>query len=88
MPLLFFCLFLGAGICNFISSILILRGMAEAGTKVNFFEIRWQVHKHLKDYRELTLERTGPAAWPYYAYKASLAATIGFAILTLLALGK
>jgi len=79
--------FIAAGILNFVCSILILRTMARAGIKVSFFEIRWQVHKHLKQYRKISLDTHGKVAWPYYAYQGSLAGIIGFAILTLLSLG-
>ncbi|MBW2688562.1 MAG: hypothetical protein JRC99_01370 [Deltaproteobacteria bacterium] len=88
MTLYFFYAFLATATLNFICSILILRGMTAAGIKVSFFEIRWQVHKHLKNYRKISLERTGKVAWPYYGYQASLAGMIGFAILTLLTLGQ
>lgn len=88
MALYFFYAFLTAGVLNFICSILVLRGMTEAGIKVSFFEIRWQVHKHLKGYRQATLDKTGKVAWPYYGYQVSLAGLIGFAALTLLALGQ
>ena len=46
MALYFFYAFLAAGLLNFVCSVLLLRGLAEAGIKVRFFEIRWQVHKH------------------------------------------
>jgi hypothetical protein len=62
--------------------------MAEAGVKVSFFEIRWQVHKHLKNYRKISTEKEGKIAWPYYAYKGSLVALIASAILTLLSLNE
>jgi hypothetical protein len=86
LALYFFYAFLAAGIINFICSILVLRGMAAAGIKVGFFEIRWQVHKHLKTYRQITLEKTGKVAWPYYGYQSSLAGMVGFIILALLSL--
>ena len=88
MTLYFFFAFLATGILNFICSILILRGLAEAGIKVGFFEIRWQVHKHLKTYRQISRQRTGHIAWPYYGYQASLVALIGFGLLTLMSLGQ
>ena len=87
MTLYLFYGFIAAGILNFVCSILILRAMARAGIKVSFFEIRWQVHKHLKQYRKISLDSTGKVAWPYYAYQSSLAGIIGFAILTLVSLG-
>lgn len=87
MSLYFFYSFVASGILNFICSILILRSMANAGFKVSFFEIRWQVHKHLKQYRDICIKNNGKTAWPYYAYQASLAGMIGFASLTLVSLG-
>ena len=88
MTLYLFYGFLAAGVVNFICSILILQAMAQAGTKVSFFEIRWQVHKHLKQYRKISLDTHGKVAWPYYAYQGSLAGIIGFATLTLLSLSQ
>jgi len=80
----FFYAFLAMAVLNLVCSVLVLRGVAAAGIKVSFFEIRWQVHKHLKTYRKITLERSGKAAWPYYGYQGSLAGMIGFVLLTLL----
>ncbi|MDF1581047.1 MAG: hypothetical protein P1P74_09760 [Desulfuromonadales bacterium] len=76
-----------AGIVNFVSSILILRGLAKHDVNVSFFEIRWQIHKHLKTYRRLCRTANGAIEWPYYAYWISLtvmisAATVLFATLT------
>ncbi len=88
MSLFFFYAFLATAALNLICSILILRGMAATGAKVSFFEIRWQVHKHLKAYRQATLEKTGKVAWPYYGYQGSLAGMIGFVVLTLLSLER
>jgi hypothetical protein len=88
MALYFFYAFLAAGLLNFICSVLLLRGLAEAGINVSFFEIRWQVHKHMKTYRKVTTETTGKVAWPYYGYQASLLAMIGFGLLALYSLGQ
>ena len=88
MSLFFFYAFLATAALNLICSILILRGMAATGAKVSFFEIRWQVHKHLKTYRQATLEKTGKVAWPYYGYQGSLAGMIGFGVLIFLSLGQ
>ncbi len=88
VTLYFICAFLVSATLNFICSIMILRGLAAAGLKVNFFEIRWQVHKHLKTYRQLTRQDKGHIAWPYYGYQASLAAVIGFALLALWSLDR
>jgi hypothetical protein len=86
VALYFFCAFLISGAINFICSVLVLRGLAEAGAKVSFFEIRWQVHKHLKTYRQITMDKNGSVAWPYYGYHCSLAGMVGFMILTLFSL--
>jgi len=64
VTLYLFCGFIAAGILNFVCSILILRAMARAGIKVSFFEIRWQVHKHLKQYRKISLDSTGKSPGP------------------------
>lgn len=88
MTLYLFSAFLATGLVNFICSILILRELAKAGIKVGFYEIRWQVHKHLSVYRQTTMANTGKIAWPYYGYQASLVAMIGFALLALLSIGR
>jgi len=88
MALYFFYAFLATGLLNFVCSVLLLRGLAEAGIKVRFFEIRWQVHKHMKTYRRVTAATTGKVAWPYYGYQASLAVMIGFGLLALFTLGQ
>jgi hypothetical protein len=67
---------------------MILRCMAKAGMRVSFFEIRWQVHKHLKNYRKLCSRKDGKVAWPYYAYQGSLLGMIGSAILTIFSLSR
>ena len=88
MPLYFFYAFLAAAALNLLSSILVLRGVAATGIKVSFFEIRWQVHKHLKTYRQITLEKSGKVAWPYYGYQGSLVGMIGFGVLIFVSLGQ
>lgn len=80
--------FLVAGLFNFACSVLLLRRLAEAGIKVSFFEIRWQVHKHMKTYQRVTRETAGKVAWPYYGYRISLAAMIGFGLLSLWSYGQ
>ncbi len=88
MALYFFYAFLATGTLNFICSILILRRMTAAGIKIGFFEIRWQVHKHLKNYRQITLEKSGKIGWPYYGYQGTLTGMIGFGVLMLLSLNQ
>ena len=88
VALYFFYAFLATAALNFLCSILVLRGVAAAGRKVSFFEIRLQVHKHLKTYRQISLERSGKVAWPYYGYQGSLAGMVGFGVLIFLSLGQ
>ena len=80
--------FLAAGLFNFACSVLLLRGLVEAGIKVGFFEIRWQVHKHMNTYRQVTTKTSGKVAWPYYGYQVSLVAVIGFGVLSLWFFGR
>lgn len=61
---------------NFYFSIQILRRVSAAEIKISFFEIRWQVHKHIKKYRELTRAETGRTGFAWYGYWLSLAAMI------------
>ncbi len=75
--------FLGAGIANFAFSIVILRELAAANIKVSFYEMRWQMYKHLKTYRELTRARSGKVAFPYYGYLVTLGLMIGSGVLWL-----
>jgi hypothetical protein len=62
VTLYFFYAVLASELLNLICTVRILRGMAAADIKVSFFEIRWQVHKHLKTYRQITPEETGKVA--------------------------
>ena len=71
-----------AGLVNFACSIMILRDLRAAGIKVGFYELRWQIHKHLKTYKQLCREQSGsPGA--YYGYLVSLLLLIGFVVLLL-----
>jgi len=87
MVLSLFCAFLACALLNFLCSLLLLRTLIRAGIRVSFFEIRWQVHRHMKTYRDVTAGQTGKIAWPYYGYQASLAGMIGFGVLAVVALG-
>jgi len=80
---LLLCLFLLCGLANFACSILILRGLAKLDIKVGFYELRWQVHKHLKHYKRSAREKNGLVAWPYYSYWLSLVGMILSAMLGL-----
>ncbi|MBE0598606.1 MAG: hypothetical protein IH614_15190 [Desulfuromonadales bacterium] len=72
-----------SGAANLVCSIRLLRELAAAGVKVHFFEIRWQVHKHLPAYRKLTRERSGRVGLPYYGYIGSGIALVVSAALLL-----
>jgi len=70
------------GLINFACSILMLRDLNAAGIKVGFYELRWQIHKHLKTYQRLCREQQG-AIGVYYGYLVSLLLLIGFVLLLL-----
>ena len=72
MTMLFLLGLLASGFANFVCSILILRALNEAGTPVSFYEMRWQVHKHLKTYKQVTVAANGKIGLPFYGYWGSL----------------
>lgn len=88
MTTLLLILLLLCALVNFVSSILILRELAAGGIKVSFYEIRWQVHKHLKAYKKLTRERTGSVGLPCYLYLASLVGLAGSFLLLMMSLSR
>lgn len=65
-------LLLLTSLVNFYFSIQILRRVSAAEIKISFFEIRWQVHKHMKKYQELTRAETGHIGFSWYGYWLSL----------------
>lgn len=67
-----FAVFLASGVANFLFSIRIIRELAAAGVRVGFYEMRWQLHKHLGTYKKLTVDKTGRVGWPFYGYWGSL----------------
>ncbi len=69
-------LLLFSSLVNFYFSIQILRRVSAADIKLSFFEIRWQVHKHMKKYRELTRAETGRTGFPWYGYWLSLSVMV------------
>ncbi len=73
-------LLLTAGLINFYFSIQILRRTTPPDATPSFFEIRWQVHRNLKKYKELTRAETGRIGSAWYGYWLSLIA-IGLIIL-------
>lgn len=66
---------------NFYFSIQILRRVSAAEVKLSFFEIRWQVHKHMKQYKDLTRQDTGKIGLAWYGYWFSLVAMIATGVL-------
>lgn len=84
----FFLAFLASGIGNFIFSIKILRSLNDAGFQIGFYEMRWQVHKHLKTYKKVTLEQTGQIGLPFYGYWISLFSLVMFAGLAFMSLSR
>ncbi len=73
-----------SSLLNLYFSIQILRRMIEADIKVSFFELRWQVHKHLKNYCAITKAESGRIGWAFYGYWVTLALVLG-AVVTILA---
>ena len=65
-------LILFAGVVNFYFSIQILRVVSAADTKISFFELRWQVHKNMRSYCQVTRSENGRAGGAYYGYWTSL----------------
>ncbi len=64
------------GILNLYYSTQILRRVAVADIKISFFEIRWQVHKHMGSYKQLTRSEDGRIGFAWYGYWASLIAML------------
>ncbi len=64
------------GLLNFYYSIQILRRVSTAEIKISFFEIRWQVHKHMGKYREISRAEDGWLGSAWYGYWGSLIATL------------
>jgi hypothetical protein len=73
---------------NFYFSIQILRRVTAAEIKVSFFEIRWQVHKHLKNYCRLTRQDTGRIGAACYGYWVSLLLMLVSVVAILVAIGE
>ena len=61
-----------AGLINFYFSIQILRRVSASEIRISFFEIRWQVHKNMGKYRQLTRAESGRAGGALYGYWFSL----------------
>lgn len=78
----FVCLCL-ASWANLYFSIQILRRVTEAEIKVSFFEIRWQVHKHMKEYCRLTRQDNGRIGAAFYGYWLTLLSMLGAVVLLL-----
>lgn len=78
---------LATSLANFYFSILILRRVTAAEIKVSFFEIRWQVHKHLKAYCRLTRQDSGRIGGAFYGYWMTLLLMLLSLVLILLSFG-
>lgn len=80
--------FLLCGIANFCFSIAILRTLRAAGVRVGLFEIRWQVHRHLKTYRKVTAAENGRVGPAFFGYWISLAGLVVCAVLLVSSLAR
>ncbi len=60
------------GGANFYFSVQILRKIAATESKLSFFEIRWQVHKNLRKYCQLTRVQDGHVGTAFYGYWATV----------------
>ena len=67
----FLILFL-SGLINLYFSIQILRKVKSADIKISFFELRLQVHKNFKSYKQISLQQDGRLGTEYYGYWGSL----------------
>lgn len=83
-----FMIFIASALINFAYSISIVRELANAGTRVGFYELRWQVHKHLKTYRKVTLEKYGQVSFPFYGYIVSLVSMLLSGVLMFASLAR
>lgn len=79
----YFLLLIFVGLINFYFSLQILRRIAATQVKIGFIEIRWQVHRHMKQYCRLTRAETGRIGSAFYGYWLSLAAMLACAGLLL-----
>ncbi len=71
-------------IINLYFSIQVLRRVSAAEIQISFFEIRWQVHKHMGQYKQLTRDETGRVGFAWYGYWGSLVAACMSVILMIL----
>lgn len=60
------------GLFNLYCSVLILRRINIIKNTFAFLELRWQVHKHMRKYCELTKSEDGRVGFAYYGYWGSL----------------
>lgn len=80
--------FLLCGLANFFFSLMILRTLRAAGVRIGLYEIRWQVHRHLKTYRKVTGAETGRVGLSFYGYWISLAGLVFCAVLLISSLSR
>lgn len=88
MTRFYFAVFLASGIANFLIAIHITRVLAGAGVRVGFYEMRWQLHKHLGTYRKITVEKAGRVGLPFYGYWGSLGLMLLFGALAFASLAQ
>lgn len=86
MVKVYFFMLVGVGIINLLYSIRIVRDLAESGVKVSVYELRWQVHKHLKTYRDIARLKGGRVGSTFYGYIVSLVLLVVLLMLLILAL--
>ena len=77
-------LLFAAGLVNLYFSIQILRRVSAAEIKISFFEIRWQVHKNMRQYCQLTRAENGRVGAALYGYWVTLILLL-LAVMTLFA---
>lgn len=83
MTRLYFALFLAAALANFGCTVVILRELTRADIAISYFDLRTQILKHLKTYKNLSRERLGRVGAAYYGYILTLGFLIIFGILSL-----
>lgn len=86
--LLWLLVLLFSSLANFYFSIQILRRVRAEATKLSFFEIRWQVHKHMRTYCRLSRQDEGRIGGFFYGYWASLVLMMVALVLLLASIGS
>lgn len=86
-PLFWLLILLFSSLANFYFSIQILRRVRAEETKLSFFEIRWQVHKHMRTYCRLSRLDEGRIGRSFYGYWGSLLLMLAALVLLLTSIG-